>query len=134
MRNARLNAFPLYESRLRKPFIGAARIMKEKLHAEINGKYWEAAIPFCCGCPEYVINGFCGYEGNGCRYPEQRIKNPISFRNAFFKMATMSGKGIEKLSEELGDCLNPLEKERAASAESQPAIIQQAAIQNGEGK
>jgi hypothetical protein len=57
---------------------------KIKRYAEIGGKMWEADIPFCGGCPEYILGRHCGYEGNGCRFPEHRIKKPKTFISAYY--------------------------------------------------
>jgi len=75
-----------------------------KKHKEINGKMWEAAYPFCAGCPELILSGGCAYEGNGCRFPKLRAKMPINFTLAFFKVSELHG-GAEELAEKLGDCL-----------------------------
>ena len=76
-----------------------------KRYAEINGKLWEANLPFCCGCPEFIACNGCGYEGNGCRFPKERIKRPISFQMAYNKICNLLGKGFETYADELGNCL-----------------------------
>jgi len=76
-----------------------------KYYAEINGKYWQASLTFCAGCPHYVISGWCSFQGNGCAYPEERRKRPINFERAFFEISNRQNKGTTELAEELGDCL-----------------------------
>ena len=75
-----------------------------KRYAEIDGKSWQAVYPFCAGCPELAISGECLYEGNGCRYPEERIKMPRNLYLAFRALALKSGEGMEEVARELGDC------------------------------
>lgn len=74
-------------------------------HAEINGKLWEADLPFCCGCPEFITFTGCGYKGNGCRYPEYRIKRPISFKAAYNKITKILVKDWVQYADELGSCM-----------------------------
>ena len=81
--------------------------MEIKKWAEIDGRYWECNLPFCCGCPEFITGNGCGYEGNGCRFPLHRIKRPISFQSAYTKIVKMLGKGWETFADELGDCIEP---------------------------
>ena len=79
--------------------------MSFKRMAEINGRRWEVNWPWCCGCSEFVVSGGCGYEGNGCRFPEKRTKRPISFSAAYGKITRLIGKGWEEYADELGDCI-----------------------------
>jgi len=54
-----------------------------KQFAEINKYNYETNLTFCSGCPELTLFdiGFCcGYEGNGCRFPEQRVKRAKSLK------------------------------------------------------
>lgn len=59
---------------------------KAKEFAEINGEMWEAELPFCGGCPEYVLGLRCGYEGNGCRFPDRRMEKPRTFQTAYWAL------------------------------------------------
>ena len=76
-----------------------------KQFAEINGKLWESSLTFCGGCPEYIVFNGCGYEGNGCRYPESRINRPVSFSAAYFEITKRLGKDPELYATELGSCV-----------------------------
>jgi len=76
-----------------------------KSWADIKGRNWEVGWPLCAGCPEYIISGNCAWEGNGCRYPENRTKRPINFARAFFEIALRGNKSCENLCDELGDCI-----------------------------
>ena len=87
--------------------------MEPKRYVEIDGKYWEVNLPWCCGCPEFIIRAGCGYEGNGCRFPESRKNRPISFQAAYSEIVKRLGKSWESYADELGDCITkqPLNKE-----------------------
>ena len=80
---------------------------ERKQHAEINGKIWEACYPLCAGCPELTLGSewFCGYEGNGCRFPDRRIEKPASIYRAFWHLAQRHG-GMEAVCRGLGPCLD----------------------------
>ena len=80
--------------------------MKPKRYVDISGKNWEVNLPWCCGCPEFITMAGCGYEGNGCRYPDQRTKRPISFQAAYSEIVKRLGKSWESYADELGDCIN----------------------------
>ena len=78
-----------------------------KRYAEIGGHNWQVGYPFCAGCPELVMCGTCAHEGNGCRYPDERKKMPVSYARAFFALANEvndSG-GVESVAARLGPCL-----------------------------
>lgn len=75
-----------------------------KKYADINGRMWQATYPLCAGCPDYVINGYCGYEGNGCRFPKERIKKPINLASAFIVYANKHEKNLSEICIELGPC------------------------------
>jgi hypothetical protein len=79
----------------------------DKRYADINGHFWQVGYPFCAGCSELVISGFCAHKGNGCLYPEQRIKRPVNYCAAFYQVCRqyVPGKTLETISDELGDCL-----------------------------
>lgn len=79
--------------------------MGQKQYAEINGYLWEASYPFCAGCSELICGGGCGYAGSGCRYPEERIKQPLSFYCAFFEIAKQMNVDAEQLGKNLGNCI-----------------------------
>jgi len=73
-----------------------------KRSAEINGQNWIATYPFCEGCDELVLSGGgweCGYRGNGCKYPEERIKKPKGLYTAFVVLFKMSGLTLEQVRE-----------------------------------
>lgn len=80
--------------------------MKPKVYAEINGKMWEVNLLWCCGCPEFIIGTGCGYEGNGCRFPDRRIGRPISFQAAYKEICKRIGKDWEGYADELGPCVD----------------------------
>ena len=84
-------------------------------------------------------HGYTGLVGDGCGCGIDNIgicENSISeceFGYACTPDCDRCECECESRGEEIDICYQT-EKPRAASAESQPAIIQQAAIQNGEGK
>ena len=78
---------------------------KPKQYAEIQGLMWEANFPWCCGCPEFISRSGCAYEGNGCRYPDERTKRPISFAAAYREITKRLNKDCVKYGEELGSCI-----------------------------
>ena len=89
-------------------------MIKEKRFADINGNLWEAAYPFCEGCDELIFGGTCGFEGNGCKYPESRIKKPINFQHAFHKLFQLysekTGKNQHDILNDIGNCIDCFEK------------------------
>jgi hypothetical protein len=84
----------------------------KKKHAEIDGYVWEVGYPLCAGCPELIVGDSCGWEGNGCRFPKERMKTPISFKRGFFKLAGKDpNKSVEQVCDELGNCLGQIHQE-----------------------
>lgn len=77
--------------------------MKGKYYAEIEGKMWQVDYPFCGGCPELVVGYGCGYEGNGCKYPDKRIKRPINWKSVCMKL---NGDKTASEINELGNCIS----------------------------
>ncbi len=80
--------------------------MNKKFWADIDGKNWDVRYPFCAGCEELIIGGHCAYKGNGCKYPEERKKRPITLWKAFYKLTQQTGKTLEEVCDELGNCLD----------------------------
>ena len=79
--------------------------MKVKRYAEIDGKNWEVRIHLCAGCPEFIIGGHCGYEGNGCRFPEKRMERPINMYLAFSAYAESQGTHVGEVCRTIGNCV-----------------------------
>lgn len=77
-----------------------------KTHADINGRMWEAVYPLCAGCDELVITGGCTHEGNGCKYPKERIKKPVTIHRAFLKLCKRLNLSVGEACKELGSCID----------------------------
>ncbi len=73
---------------------------EKKRYVDIGGKYWDVGFPFCSGCPELCIGGICAFDGNGCRYPDKRIRRPRTYKTAFAvlqKKSKLTDEQIRKL-------------------------------------
>lgn len=86
--------------------------MRKKRCADIDSNLWEVGYPLCAGCPELVVGGTCAYEGNGCRFPESRIKRPVNMARAFFALCKKLDKSSEEICDELGSCLELFKGEK----------------------